>query len=60
MSNVFYFARYSQRENFTTNNTLLLMYRLHEISRRRFQAFLSNLLEETADSPIASIGLRMS
>ena len=60
MSNVFYFARYSQRENFTTNNTLLLMYRLYETSRRRFQAFLTNLLDETADSPIAFIGLQMS
>jgi hypothetical protein len=60
LTNVFYFARYSQRENFVTNNTLLLMYRLYETSRRRFQEFLTKLLDETADAPIASLGLQMS
>jgi hypothetical protein len=60
VTNVFYFARYSQRENFATNNTLLLMYRLYEISRRRFQEFLTKLLDETADAPIAALGLQMS
>jgi hypothetical protein len=60
VTNVFYFARYSQRENFATNNTLLLMYRLYETSRRRFQEFLTKLLDETADAPIAALGLQMS
>lgn len=60
MTNVFYFARYSQQENFATNNTLLLMYRLYEESRRRFQEFLTKLLDETADAPIAALGLQMS
>lgn len=60
MSGVFYFARYSQRENFATNNTLLLMYRLYETSRRRYQAFLANLLDEKADAPIAALGLQLS
>lgn len=60
MSGVFYFARYSQRENFATNNTLLLMYRLYETSRRRYQAFLANLLDESADSPIEALGLQLS
>lgn len=60
MTNVFYFARYSQRENFATNNTLLLMYRLYETSRRQFQDFLTKLLDETADVPIAALGLQMS
>lgn len=60
MTNVFYFARYSQQENFATNNTLLLMYRLYEESRRRFQEFLTRLLDETADAPLAALGLQMS
>jgi hypothetical protein len=60
VTNVFYFARYSQRENFATNNTLLLMYRLYETSRRRFQEFLTKLLDETADEAIAALGLQMS
>ncbi|MGY3032729.1 hypothetical protein ACVIIV_001899 [Bradyrhizobium sp. USDA 4354] len=59
MTNVFYFARYSQQENFATNNTLLLMYRLYEESRRRFQEFLTKLLDETADAPITALGLQM-
>jgi hypothetical protein len=60
MSGVFHFARYSQRENFATNNTLLLMYRLYETSRRRYQEFLANLLDEKADAPIAALGLQLS
>jgi hypothetical protein len=59
MSGVFHFARYSQRENFATNNTLLLMYRLYETSRRRYQEFLANLLDEKADAPIAALGLQL-
>lgn len=59
MTNIFYFARYSQPENFATNNTLLLLHRLHEQSRRRFQEFLSILLDEKADAPIAALGLQI-
>ena len=59
MSNVFYFPRYSQRENFVTNNALLLMYRLYEASRRQYQIFLEHLLEESADVPIQAIGFRL-
>jgi hypothetical protein len=59
MSKVFYFARYSQRENFATNNTLLLMYRLYEQSRRQYQVFLANLLDEKADAEIQEIGFQM-
>ena len=36
------------------------MYRLYEESRRRFQEFLTKLLDETADAPIASLGLQIS
>lgn len=36
------------------------MYRLYETSRRRFQEFLTNLLDETADAPIAALGLQMA
>lgn len=60
MAEVFYFPRYSQRENFVTNNTLLLMYRLYDANRRRFQRFLAELLQEEADQPIAEIGLSIT
>lgn len=59
MTGVFYFPRYSQRENFATNNTLLLMYQLYDRSRRRFQDFLAKLLDAKADAPIAAIGLQI-
>lgn len=46
MSNIHYFQRYSQRENVVTNNTLLLLSRLYNHSPVRFQAFLSDLLDD--------------
>jgi hypothetical protein len=48
MTQVHYFPRYSQRENFETNNTLLLLHRLYDFSRFRFERFLSALLRDAA------------
>lgn len=44
MTQVHYFPRYSQRENFETNNTLLLLRQLYNYKRFRFEGFLSALL----------------
>jgi hypothetical protein len=48
MTQIHYFPRYSQRENFETNNTLLLLHRLYNYNRFRFERFLSKLLREAA------------
>jgi hypothetical protein len=46
MRSVHYFPRYSQPENAVTNNALLLLLRLHEFSRYKFE----NLIEAICDS----------
>ena len=46
MAQVHYFPRYSQRENFETNNTLLLMRQLYNYNRFRFEKFLLALLQD--------------
>ena len=51
MAQIHYFPRYSQRENFETNNTLLLLHRLYNFNRLRFQTFLSNLLPHAITEP---------
>jgi hypothetical protein len=43
MSEIHYFPRYSQPENFTTNNTLLLLLRLNQYNRLKFQRFMEKL-----------------
>jgi hypothetical protein len=48
MTDVHYFPRYSQRENFETNNTLLLFHRLYNYNRFRFERLLSELLRNAA------------
>ncbi|MBC9883857.1 hypothetical protein G8O24_42040 [Bradyrhizobium sp. INPA01-394B] len=48
MTNVHYFPRYSQRENFETNNTLLLFHRLYDYNRFRFEKLLAVLLRNAA------------
>ncbi len=48
MTQIHYFPRYSQRENFETNNTLLLLHRLYDYNRFRFEKFLSSLLRDAA------------
>lgn len=60
MTSISYFPRYTQKENFITNNTLHLLHRLYDDSRRRFQRFLGLLLEEKADAPIGKIGLQIN
>jgi len=40
MSGIHYFPRYSQPENFVTNNTLLLLVRLHQFNRFKFEKFM--------------------
>ena len=46
MSNIVYFQRYSQRENWITNNTLLLLSRLQEYNPNKFQLVLNELFTE--------------
>lgn len=46
MSEVHYFPRYSQPENFVTNNTLLLLLRLNQYNRFKFEKFMELLCEE--------------
>lgn len=55
MPNLYYFPRYSQKENFITNNTLLLFYRLYNESRLKFQNFLREILHESTDSAIDDV-----
>ncbi|MGA9721134.1 MAG: hypothetical protein WBQ86_01650 [Candidatus Binatus sp.] len=43
MSEVHYFPRYSQPENVVTNNTLLLLLRLREYNRLKFENFMDKL-----------------
>ena len=43
MRGIHYFPRYSQRENTVTNNTLLLLLRLMETSRSKFESFITQL-----------------
>lgn len=53
MTDIHYFPRYSQRENFVTNNTLLLLLRLREYSRLRFEKFMESLCaDEEFDIPL--------
>jgi hypothetical protein len=43
MTEIHYFPRYSQPENFVTNNTLLLLLRLNQYNRFKFQRFMEQL-----------------
>jgi hypothetical protein len=61
MTAVHYFPRYSQRENFETNNTLLLLHRLYNFSRFRFEKLVLELIPDAAteaDAPF-SLGLQI-
>lgn len=46
MKNLYYFQRYSQRENWATNNTLLLLSRLYQFNRIKFQNAIQDILGE--------------
>ncbi|WP_375777817.1 hypothetical protein ACE103_42770 [Bradyrhizobium sp. ma5] len=61
MTQVHYFPRYSQRENFDTNNTLLLLHRLYDYNRFRFERLLSVLLRDavTENSSLVGLGLQI-
>src|SRR5437870_2672199 len=47
MENLFYFQRYSTKENWVTNNTLLLLKRLQQFSPAKFQVALSNIFDQS-------------
>jgi hypothetical protein len=51
MSEIHYFPRYTQRENFVTNNTLLLLLRLREFNRFKFEKYMEILCAD-ADEEI--------
>jgi hypothetical protein len=58
MSEVHYFPRYSQPENFVTNNTLLLLLRLHEYNHFKFEKFMGALCGEQEVQLAGSLGLQ--
>ncbi|MGQ7890665.1 hypothetical protein [Paenibacillus sp. WC2504] len=47
MSLIYYFPRYSQKENMVTNNTMLLFKRLSNNSNEKFNRFLNSILENS-------------
>ena len=49
MTQLTQFPRYSQKENWATNHTLLLMRRLYEFNLSKFRRFLKELLKELDD-----------
>lgn len=57
MTSIHYFPRYSQPENFVTNNTLLLLSRLHEFNRFKFGKLLSMLCSDN-DVDVPDIGMQ--
>lgn len=59
MSEIHYFPRYSQAENFVTNNTLLLLLRLFQYSRFKFERFME-LLCADQDVQLATSWLQFS
>ena len=56
MADVHYFPRYTQRENFVTNNTLLLFQRLYDYNLRKFGKFLMEL-DENLESLFGPLGI---
>ena len=49
MTQLTQFPRYSQKENWATNHTLLLIRRLYEFNPSKFRRFLQELLKELDD-----------
>ncbi|MCX2432191.1 hypothetical protein [Pedobacter sp. GR22-10] len=47
MDNIHFFSRYTSRENFATNNTLLLLSRINLIDKRFFEKLLNALTDST-------------
>ena len=54
MSNIHYFQRYSSKENWVTNATLLLLSRLYSFNRLKFESALNTILgdEEGIDTSV--------
>ena len=46
MSKIHYFQRYSSKENWITNSTLLLLSRLHYYNRFKFESVLNSILND--------------
>lgn len=59
MADVHYFPRYTLRENFVTNNTLLLFRRLYDYNLRKFGKFLTEL-DENLESYSGRLGLHIN
>ncbi len=59
MTDIHYFPRYTQPENFVTNNTLLLILRLNQYSRFKFEKFMG-LLCEDSDVQLATSWLQFN
>lgn len=59
MADVHYFPRYTQRENFVTNNTLLLFQRLYDYNLRKFGRFLMEL-DENLESYSGRLGVHIT
>ncbi len=57
MTEIHYFPRYSQPENVVTNNTLLLLLRLYQYNRFKFEKFMEAVCAEQ-DVQLASFGLQ--
>jgi len=61
MSGIHYFPRYSQPENFVTNNTLLFLLRLHQYNRFKFETFVERLCANSdEDIQLGSTSLEFS
>lgn len=57
MKTLYYFQRYSQRENWATNNTLLLLSRLYQFNRIKFQNAIKDILGQGIE---LNIGIQFS
>jgi hypothetical protein len=54
VTDIHYFPRYSQAENFVTNNTLLLILRLYQYNRLKFQKFMEKLCGDEQDIQLST------
>jgi hypothetical protein len=59
MSEIHYFPRYSSKENAVTNNTLLLLLRLYQYNRYKFEK-LMEILGAEQEVPLPSFGLQFN
>jgi hypothetical protein len=59
VSDIHYFPRYSSKENAATNNTLLLLLRLYQHNRYKFEKLMEILTAEQ-EIPLPAFGLQFS